>query len=622
MPAIAARALLVLSTLLPGVFLAATSWSQPADLPAECSRLVIQPHQEELIERLMSAKAMAGVMPVRNGDIQVKAAAIEATYLLGEAHDTGTARYRLRPGRADETLVDGAASRIGRMVLERISPCVEESDRQAMLCVERNGRAALAALHLQLKARLDGGARDLQWRCLDKGAGAATGGATSGDTTARELARIRTLVGSDRAAAGAPLEVLVAALKEGKPRAKTGLDLAILHHQLSRPAGVRPWLDATLAAAESSDPADLQARAVALAMSGKQAEAATTLASCRDARPPCSPSAAAALLERLDRPRLAVTLLDESAPDSGKPSAGHYLTRIRITAAHPKAGGLQEAKRWLDSALKAWPEDVPLREQAATLAAEAGDFGQALDQATTLYRLAPENAATFELIAGWMRQLSDPALADPKARAALQGRFDALATRLAKPDANILDRYLGGLAALHVGNIGCAAELLKAVAGAHPKHVQVAIHLALAHLKSGEQPTALAQADRAIKLAPEHPEAWYVVAQVRVHGDRPGAIAALRRHLELSRRDPGHTAAFDERIERDLGLLQAGELPAGWQPPAQPRAGMGGSAVSTGDQGPVPAGEPLQLPAPPGALAMLAALALLGGLYWWWRRQK
>ncbi len=616
MQGIATPPLVALMSLVGPMLIAELAVAQPAGLPASCSQLVIEPHQEVLIERLLTAQPLSGMMPVRTGDIRIQAAAIEATYVLGEGHDTDTTRYRLRPGRRDDVTTEGVSTKVGRLVLERLSPCVGEGDAKTMLCADRNGRAALAALHMQLKARLDSGTSDLSWRCLD---GADKSGRVSG--TGRKLADIRHAVGPDPAQAGRSLDALLQAVAKDDMRARERLEVAILHHELARPAGVRPWLDLTLQAEPSTDPASVEANAVALAMSGKQAEAAAALATCSDKTPPCSATATATLLERLDRAKLALSLLDETMPETGQPAPGHYLTRIRIAARHPKAGGLPEAARWLKSALKAWPEDVPLRTQGASLAAEQGHFGEAMDHAALIYKLAPENPATFELLAGWMRRLSEAATTEPQARAALQGRFDALSKRLTQPDASIMDRYLGALAALHTNNPGRAVELLGPVKGAHAKHVQVAIHLALAHLRLGQGELALAEADRAIKLEPKHPEAWYGLAQVRVEQDRPGAITALRRYLELSRLSPEHSPEVDKAIERDLGLLQAGELPAGWQPAAQPRAGMGGAAVSTGVQAPVPANEPLKLPAPPGALVMLAALALLGGLYWWWRRK-
>ena len=604
--------------LLAANFIAPPAHAQPAaaPLPEPCSPAVLGPGQEAVISALLTVAPMAGVMPVRTGDMNVSASTIDVTYHLGVGHDGQRVRYRLDRsghegnGREDVELLSGP------LRLRRLGPCTGDADAGGPLCSERNGRAALAALHLQLRSRLLDRGGGLKWRCP----GASSPSAADRSGAGARLGAIHATLLRDRSAAGPELDALLLELPKRELRAQERLEVAILSRELGRAEEVRLWLTATVAAPPSPDLVEVQARAVAMAALGQQVGATALVAECATATPPCSVAAIATALERLDRSRLAAKLVDDAWPANGEVPVELFRTRIRLAESADAQDKSATAQKWLKSALSAWPADPALRQQAAVIAANGGDLAAALEHATVLYRLAPDNPATFELLAGWFRRMSEAGAAEGQTEA-LRANITALVSRLETPEASPLDRFQGGLAALHAGNPGRAIELLQAARGAHPNEVQVVVNLALAQHRLGALDKAQALADEAVKLGPTHPEAHFVLAQVRLSRDRPGAIASLRRHLELSRLDPGHTGAMDKRIESDLGKLQAGELPAGWQLPEPQSAGMGGSAVSTGGRANAPANEPLQLPAPPGALAILAAFAALGALAWWWRRR-
>lgn len=610
----------LLAALLAASCFALSAGAQPtaAPLPDSCSPAVLGPGQEAAISALLTAQPMAGVMPVRTGDMTVQATTIEVTYHLGEGHDSQSVRYLLERGHNQGAEREDLEARSGPLRLLRLGPCTGPGDGAHPLCSERNGRAALAALHLQLKSRLRGQGGELKWRCpTDSGAQA---GAPRRPGLGRQLAAVHATLLRDRGAAGSELDALLKGAATEDLRAWERLEVAVLSRELGRTGAVRTWLESTLAAPASAASADVQARIVALAASGQQQAAGAAVTTCAATRPPCSVAAVAEALVRLDRSRVAARLVDEAWPEGGKAPAELYLTRIRLAQAADEQNKGNTAQTWLKSALAAWPEHAALRQHAAVMAAAEDDLATALDHAVILHGLTPDNAATFELLAGWFRRMGD-AGAQTAQTAALKARIAALVSRLETPEASPLDRYQGGLAALSAGNPERAVELLQAVRGAHPQQVQVVLHLALAQLRLGAMAEARKLADEAVALGPTHPEAHYVLAQVLLGSDRSAAIASLRRHLELSRLDPGHTGAVDKRIEGDLAKLQAGVVPAGWQLPEQDGGGMGGSAVSTGGRPDAPAHEPLQLPAPPGALAILAAFAALAGLAWWWRRK-
>ena len=63
----------------------------------------------------------------------------------------------------------------------------------------------------------------------------------------------------------------------------------------------------------------------------------------------------------------------------------------RIAMAYAEAGRYAEAAREIELAVRAQPEDVALRRQAAAIQAEAGDLTRAVDHLEVAIRLAPSD---------------------------------------------------------------------------------------------------------------------------------------------------------------------------------------------------------------------------------------
>lgn len=172
-PARAARgpAAATLLTVLAAWGLGRTAVAQaPVDLPENCSRVALTPAQEAVFERIFSLQSMAGVQAVVLERVEVRERHVEARWRVG---DTGAvAHYAVSHARFAPPLPErgGVSFETESLVGWRLGPCADDAARPSApcgLCEDRNGRAALAALHLQLQARVRGLEHLVQWWCLD-----------------------------------------------------------------------------------------------------------------------------------------------------------------------------------------------------------------------------------------------------------------------------------------------------------------------------------------------------------------------------------------------------------------------------------------------------------------------
>ena len=79
------------------------------------------------------------------------------------------------------------------------------------------------------------------------------------------------------------------------------------------------------------------------------------------------------------------------AATAGCGSAPPLRDAASIATAYAEAGRYAEAAREVELAVRARPEDAPLRRQAAGIQAEAGDLARAIDHLETAIRLEPSN---------------------------------------------------------------------------------------------------------------------------------------------------------------------------------------------------------------------------------------
>src|SRR5262245_21360199 len=79
------------------------------------------------------------------------------------------------------------------------------------------------------------------------------------------------------------------------------------------------------------------------------------------------------------------------AAPAGCTSVAPPHAAVKTAMAYSEAGRYAEAAREIELAVRANPEDVALRRQAAELQAEAGDLARAVDHLEIAIRLAPSD---------------------------------------------------------------------------------------------------------------------------------------------------------------------------------------------------------------------------------------
>jgi predicted Zn-dependent protease len=99
-----------------------------------------------------------------------------------------------------------------------------------------------------------------------------------------------------------------------------------------------------------------------------------------------------------------------------------------------------------------------------------------------------------------------------------------------------------------------ALEILKVV----PNHAPAAFLLARASARIGRGDEAITALRRTVRLKPDHPEAWRVLADhLMAVGDTEGADAAYARHVKASTRNPALLQAAAAMVKNDIVRAEA-----------------------------------------------------------------
>lgn len=222
---------------------------------------------------------------------------------------------------------------------------------------------------------------------------------------------------------------------------------------------------------------------------------------------------------------------------------------LELGAALLGGGRFHEAMGVFAQALQADPASLPARLGLARAHAGAGDGLTAAAWLSDACRLAPKEAEPCQMLADLLLSQKLYAQALPL-YLRLVDEFGA------RTPANLLHT---GFCHEHVGDIDAAARLYREAIAAKPGFMEAQIDLAGVLWRLEDFEGALAHAQSAAALGPDHPYAVRIVGTALLNLNRLGeAEPHLRRALELQ---PGFALA-----ELDLAfcLLLGGRLTEGW----------------------------------------------------------
>jgi predicted Zn-dependent protease len=141
----------------------------------------------------------------------------------------------------------------------------------------------------------------------------------------------------------------------------------------------------------------------------------------------------------------------------------------------------------------------------------------------------------------------DPALAAQQAR-------EVLTVVPGHPRA----RLILGAAHRIVGQTHAALELLEPLVREHPQSAPAHLELGIALGESGRRSDALAVLRRAVKLKPDSPDGWRLLAdQLDAEGDADGADRARARYIKAATQDPRLMDAAAALVENELPVAEA-----------------------------------------------------------------
>jgi predicted Zn-dependent protease len=141
----------------------------------------------------------------------------------------------------------------------------------------------------------------------------------------------------------------------------------------------------------------------------------------------------------------------------------------------------------------------------------------------------------------------DPALAAEQAR-------EILKVIPAHPRA----RLILGAAHRIVGQTRAALDLLGPLAREYPDSAPACLELGIALGEGGRRAEAIAVLQRAVKLKPDSPDGWRLLAdQLDAQGDADGADRARARYIKSATHDPRLMGAAAALVENDLPVAEA-----------------------------------------------------------------
>jgi tetratricopeptide (TPR) repeat protein len=188
-----------------------------------------------------------------------------------------------------------------------------------------------------------------------------------------------------------------------------------------------------------------------------------------------------------------------------------------------RLGRLDEAAALYRQLIALGQEAAHSRRALARLAQRRNDPGEALRLLAPSLESGRADQADVALAVELLRAANRPE--EAAAWAARLQRLQTEATAVGYQDK--------GLAAVNQGNLQAAITWYEAALAVN-ETPQARVSLGKVYFDLGRYADAEAQQRRAIALAPGHGPAWYGLAEtLAARGDRPGAVAALRRFMEL-----------------------------------------------------------------------------------------
>ena len=146
------------------------------------------------------------------------------------------------------------------------------------------------------------------------------------------------------------------------------------------------------------------------------------------------------------------------------------------------------------------------------------------------------------------------ALLAKDARLAAEQALEILRVAPGHPQAQLIL----GAARRIAGQTQAALAILEPLAEAQPRAAAVQLELAVALGEAGRAPAAIAALRRAVRLKPDGPDGWRLLAeQLDAQGDARGAAEARARYLQTANRDPRLASAAAALVKNDLPLAEA-----------------------------------------------------------------
>ncbi|MGH7024726.1 MAG: sulfotransferase [Caulobacteraceae bacterium] len=118
-------------------------------------------------------------------------------------------------------------------------------------------------------------------------------------------------------------------------------------------------------------------------------------------------------------------------------------------------------------------------------------------------------------------------------------------------------RLLLAAALRRQGRPDAARGILDHLAGEQPRSAQTRLELALCLMALGERSAALAALTETVRLKPDLPDAWRLIAEhLYLEGDSAGADAAFARYIQTGVQDPALRAAAEALVDDRLAVAE------------------------------------------------------------------
>ena len=618
--------------------LAATVLVATAGYAAECPHPTLPPGQEAAIQAALQPDAqatglVAGDMQVQRDRIAVRwsdAAGARFVYAIGHGASgqagmrAGVLRaVRLQPCPAPtsaDPLVVGLDGLLDKAPQERCPPTMDAVD------------AAFARAMQRLAAAI-------KWQCneltpRDANVIAAVQRTTIGGLLRQidDLLRVGDQPSADFLVEQVERQAAATAM-DLPAQLDFGLAMARLHRKSAPPAlsaALARWQPAWQLASQGTDTQALvgqvvvtERAAAAQAALGQLDQAAATLQLCWKLVPQgsCSALPLADVLEQTGHAELAEQLLDQQLKREVPPRPEFFRARIGLASRRDDA---RVELRTAEAAVAAYPTQLDLQESLASACFRSGQHLCAVRLLEKIYQGNPKHPGVLGRLSG---VVNDWGRVDPPREGQVSGwqqLRDEMQKRALTDGNDVVAQFLYGVSQFYDAKFASALAQMRKVEPFAPNEGRVYIYQAMAHLWLGHPELATALADKAVAANPHDPDVYYCQSQVLRQTDKPAAVRALERYLAMELA-PGslHFAKKTKRVQSELALLRAGQMPPLWDKPGHYDDEDGPTKVG---QPPRPKGEQTVAEVI-GSLKMwlivgLGALIFIGGGTWLTRHSR